>query len=131
MLASERLARMLFERSARGAQTENVDLLHPEAEIAPSYEPSLILTADEVVAHLAGADEPRVMAAHGHNYIALDDERVIVNGDVHVRRAGGGFEYRQAVWAFVFRDGLIYRSWCVESMREAEARLAEFASTAQ
>ena len=53
MLESERLARVLFERSARGGQEENVDLLHPDAEIAPSFDPTLILTTDEVVAHLA------------------------------------------------------------------------------
>jgi ketosteroid isomerase-like protein len=129
MLESERLARVLFERSQRGAQAENLELLHPQAEIAPSHDPSLILTADEVVAHLAGADEPRMMDARGRDYVALDDEQVIVEGDVRVRRVGGGFDYRETVWAIVFRDGLLYRSWCCGNVHEAEARLAGFAST--
>ena len=48
MFESERLARKLFERSALGQQSENLDLLHPEVEIAPRYDTSITVSRAEL-----------------------------------------------------------------------------------
>jgi hypothetical protein len=126
VLESERLARQLFDRSQRGDQADSVPALHPEAEIAPSYDPSSVVSRDDFVAHLQSGDEPRVVDATGHVYRPLDDERIIVEGRVRVRQENG-FADRSIVWALVFRDGLLYRSWAVKNVAQAETRLGKSA----
>ena len=129
MFASERLARELFHRSASGQQAENLSRLHPEAQIVPSYDASLAVSPADLEAHLMRGAEPAVMEARADKYTPVDDERVIVEGQVRIRRAGGGFDYRRTVWALMFRDGLLYRSWAVRSVGDAEARLAGSSQT--
>ena len=127
MYESERLARELFSRSERGEQAENLSLIHPDAAIAPSYDPSTVASQADVTAHLQGTDTPRVVDAVAHTYSPLDDHRIVVEGRVRLRRSGGGFSDQSMVWAVVFRDGLLYRSWALASINEAETRLAPFA----
>jgi hypothetical protein len=112
MFESERLAR-------------DLSWLHPEAQIAPSYDASIVVSRADLEAHLMSEAEPAVMEARADKYTPVDDERVIVEGQVRIRRGGGGgFDYRPAVWALIFRDGLLYRSWAVGSVLDAEARLS-------
>jgi hypothetical protein len=129
MFESERLARELFDRSASGHQAENLSSLHPEAQIAPSYDAAITVSRADLEAHLMSEAEPAVMEARADKYTPVDDERIIVEGQVCVRRGGGGFDYRPTVWALIFRDGLLYRSWAVRSFRDAEARLAASSET--
>jgi hypothetical protein len=98
MFESERLARELFDRSASGRQAENLSWLHPEAQIVPSYDASITVSPPDLEAHLMSEAEPAVMDARAETYTPVDDERVIVEGQVRVRRAGGGFDYRPTVW---------------------------------
>jgi len=123
LLESERLARALFSRSARGEQADSLASLHPDAVISPSYDPAATVSPAELERHLTGRDVRRVLDAHGHTYIPLDDERIIVEGQVRLRTEDG-VEYRPTVWALVFRDRLLYRSWAVGSAQEAGALLA-------
>jgi hypothetical protein len=123
MFESERLARELFHRSASGRQAENLSWLHPDARIVPSYDASITVSPPDLEAHLMSEAEPAVLEARADTYTPVDDERVIVEGQVCVRRAGGGFDYRPTVWALIFRDGLLYRSWALRSVGDAEARL--------
>ena len=129
MFESERLARKLFERSALGQQSENLDLLHPEVEIAPSYDTSITVSRAELEAHLMSHEEPAVLEAVAHSYSPIDDERIIVEGQVLLRTPERGFSYRSAVWALIFLDGLLYRSWCVASVHEAEVVLVSSSRT--
>ena len=125
VMDSERLARQLFQRSERGEQEENVPALHPEAELVPSHDPSSVVSRDDFVAHLASGDAPRAVDAVGHVYRPLDDERIIVEGRVRIRQPQGGFADRPMVWALIFRDGLLYRSWAVDDVTYAERLLAQ------
>jgi hypothetical protein len=129
MFESERLARKLFERSALGQQSENLDLLHPEVEIAPSYDTSITVSRAELEAHLMSHEEPAVLEAVAHSYSPIGDERIIVEGQVLLRTPERGFSYRSAVWSLIFLDGLLYRSWCVASIHEAEVVLARSSTT--
>ncbi len=124
MFESERLARQFFRRSASGRQAESLDWLHPDAQIVPSYDESITVSRPDLEAHLMSKAAPAVMEAFADKYRPLDDERIVVEGQVRLRQAGGGFAYRPAVWALIFRDGLLYRSWALTSVVEAEARLA-------
>ena len=63
---------------------------------------------------------PRAVDAVGHVYRPLDDERIIVEGRVRIRRPQGGFADRPMVWALIFRGGLLYRSWAVGDVTHAE-----------
>ncbi len=130
MLESEVLARALFRSSARGEQGQNLTSVHPDAEIAPSFDPRRTLTAGDLRAHLEAQDGRRLLDAHGQTYMALDDERVIVEGQVRLL-TDEGVEYRPTVWALVFRDGLLYRSWAVGTVQEAGALLAADVSGAR
>ena len=130
-LESERLAREFFARSAEGHHERNLPFIHPEAEIAPTHDPSVIVSLAEVAAHLQRDMEPRVLDARGDVFTPLDDARIIVEGNVRVTRPGGGFDAYPAVWAMVFRDGLLYRGWALRSVNEAERRLAEYSGTAK
>ena len=124
MATSERLARRLFKRATEdGASPESIALLHAEAEVTPSYNPTVTLSPAELRRHLASRDEPRVVEARADNYQSLDDERVIVEGQIVMKDANGGTGYRLVVWAMLFRDGLLYRSWATSSFSDAEARL--------
>ena len=122
VVESEKLARAFFERAARSAQPESVEFLHPEAEVAPSFDPTLSLSPAELAAHFSARNEPRTTEAYADTYHPLDNERVIVEGQVVIRQDGAS-DYRTVVWAMVFRDGLLYRSLALSSVREAEARL--------
>jgi len=48
---------------------------------------------------------------------------------VLLRTPERGFSYRSAVWALIFLDGLLYRSWCVASVHEAEVVLVSSSRT--
>jgi ketosteroid isomerase-like protein len=126
---SERLARELFARSARGQQAENLDLLHPDVKIAPSYDTSITVSRAELEAHLMSHEEPAVLEARADSYFPLDNERIIVEGQVLLRTPERGFSYRSAVWALIFRDGVLYRSWCLASVHEAEVVLVSSSRT--
>jgi|KBSSwiStaDraftv2_1062776.scaffolds.fasta_scaffold1792585_2 hypothetical protein len=74
-------------------------------------------------------EEPAVLEAVAHSYSPIDDERIIVEGQVLLRTPERGFSYRSAVWALIFLDGLLYRSWCVASVHEAEVVLVSSSRT--
>ena len=128
-LESERLAREFFRRSAEGHHERNLPFIHPEAEIAPTHDPSIIASPAGVAAHLQSDMEPRVLDARGDVFTPLDNARIIVEGHVRVTRPGGGFDAHPVVWALVFRDGLLYRGWALRSVNEAEQRLAQYSGT--
>ena len=129
MVESEKFARAFFERAARSAQPESIAFLHPEAEVTPSFDPTLTLSPAELAVHFSARKEPRSTEAYANTYHPLDEERVIVEGQVVVRQDGLS-DYRPVVWAMVFRDGLLYRSWALSSVREAEARLGSLGAVA-
>jgi hypothetical protein len=100
-------------------------VLHPDAVLVPSYDPSSLVSRADFVAHLASSDAPRAVDAVGHVYRPLDDERIIVEGRVRIRRPQGGFADRPMVWALIFRGGLLYRSWAVGDVTHAELLLTQ------
>ena len=125
----ERLARAMFGNSGSGKHEANFELLHPDAEIQPSFDPSQHLSARELRKHALTGEAPHAVESRGEVYHPLDDERIIVEGQVLLTRSGGGWDYRPTVWAVVFRDGRLYRSWCVKTTLEAEALLASVPGT--
>jgi hypothetical protein len=114
----------MFGNSGSGQHQANFELLHPDAEIQPSFDPGRRLSARELREHARTAEAPHAVESRGEVYRPVDQERIIVEGQVLLRQAGGGWAYRPTIWALVFRDGLLYRSWCVKTTLEAEALLA-------
>ena len=129
MFESERLARKLFERSALGQQSENLDLLHPEVEIAPRYDTSITVSRAELegAPHVPrGACGPRGCRTQ----LLADRRRAHHRGGASAaQNARTWISYRSAVWALIFLDGLLYRSWCVASVHEAEVVLVSSSRT--
>jgi hypothetical protein len=84
MYESERLARTLFSAMNNGQQAQTLPLIHPDAVIAPSYDPSTVVSRAELLEHVE-TGTMRVFDSVGQKYTPLDDERIIVEGRARVR----------------------------------------------
>ena len=67
MSESERLAKRFFARSAVGDHEKNVPYLHPEAEVAPTYDPSIVVSGTALADRVRADEEPRVLESRGDN----------------------------------------------------------------
>lgn len=121
--ASEVLARRMFELSARGRHRDQLALIHPEARLELAIRPGEVMTRAAVAEELERAMRAQGVAkATAHTYEAIDDDRVAVGGRLRWP-SGAGFRDSPVSWAFVFVDGLLFRSWAAPSLDAAIGRL--------
>lgn len=122
---SARLAKRYFGLFRRGDVPGMLDLLHPEVEwVLKSTRPGDVLRgkgdAEAFFDEIAGKFYELVAEV----YQPLDDERVVVEGRLRWTDDDQILRDDPVVWAFVFRDGLVWRVTPVQSVAAAEAILA-------
>jgi hypothetical protein len=107
-----------------------LDLVHPEVEmILKAVRPGDTLRGrDEIVAF---ADEiaGRFYEAHPEVFRPLDETRIVIEGRIRWMDDDRVLRDDPMIWAFEFRDGLLFRSAPAHSLLEAEAILSAAAST--
>lgn len=113
----------MFELSALGRHRDQLALIHPEALLELAIRPGEVMTRAAVAEELERAMQaPGVAMATAHTYVAIDDDRVAVGGRLRWP-SGAGFRDSPVSWAFVFADGLLFRSWVAPSLDAAVVRL--------
>lgn len=113
----------MFELSARGRHRDQLALIHPRARLELAIRPGEVMTRAAVAEELERAMRaPGVAMATAHTYIAVDDDRVAVGGRLRWP-SGGGFRDSPVSWAFVFVDGLLFRSWVAPTLDAAVVTL--------
>lgn len=98
--------------------------MHPDVVISPKAgEDGRLCGAEAVSEFLDRLAEAPVFEATDEHYHPLDDARIAVAGRLRWMDARRTLRDEAALWALEFRDGLLYRSFAVRSLAEAEARL--------
>jgi hypothetical protein len=115
------LAAHLFDLAAAGRHDEIPGYMHPEVQIVIEGR-TLSYRDVEAAAHDA-MEHPNLTQAVGQRFKPVDANRIAVEGRIRTPVGGAGFSDTPAAWAFVFRGGLLFRSWREPSLAAAIARL--------
>ncbi len=122
---SERLARRYFGLFEQGDTTGIVALLHPEVEwVLKSTRPGDVLRGRGDAEAFLDEIASKFCELVPELFQPLDDERVIVEGRIRWMDDDRILRDDPVVWAFLFRDSLVWRVTPVHSVAQAEAILA-------
>jgi len=122
---SERLARRCFAAIARGETEKVFELVHPDVEIElHSLGPGDALRGQDAVAGFVEDRRGHFFEASADVFRPVDEERIVIEGRLRWIDEDRILRDDPVIWAFEFRDGLLFRSTTAQSVLEAEALLA-------
>jgi ketosteroid isomerase-like protein len=131
---AERLARLYFELSGGAGNPRMLELIHPDVEmmVRKLGGRRRLRGKGEVARFLE--ELPTRFALYqsvAEEFTAVDDDRVIVEGRLRWMDDDRVLRDDPVIWAFEFREGLLFRSTSARSVSEAQAILAAGAHSAE
>jgi hypothetical protein len=123
--ASERLARRWFDLVRDGSFERLCEMLHEDARLVSRVQPGLVVEGrEDVAAFILDKVANRLYEATTERYVALDDERIVVEGRMRWIDDERVIRDDPVLWAMEFRDGLLVRFLPARSAAEAETLLS-------
>ncbi len=122
---AERLARHWFGLIDQGSFGDLRELVDDDAVYVSKILAGETLVGREAVGdHLVEMLEEKVYEVVAERFVAIDDDRIAVEGRMRWMDDGRVIHDDPVVWAFEFRDGRLLRCVPVRSSLEAETALA-------
>lgn len=125
IVESERLARRYLALFQAGSFDELAELIHPDAVVLlKSVRPGQIVRGRDEIVRFFSETAAQLHGIAAEVYRPLDENRVIIEGRVRWMDDDRVLRDDPGIWAFEFRDGLLFLSTPARTAVEAESALA-------